>query len=87
MNKTIPLLLDAGNIIFTVAVFPQLYKTYQNRHSLKDLSIFSFIFITIATVCFFMAGILIRAYFTIILTGFNVFYNLLTVYWIWRCKK
>jgi len=85
--KLVPLLLDMGNIAFAIGTFPQLHRTYVNRHSLKDLSIKAFILFTIATGIFFIVGLLTGAWFTIALTTFNIFYNLLTVYWIWRARK
>lgn len=76
------MLCDVGNTIYFIATLPQLHRTYNNRHKLKDLSIQSFILYTIASLVFICAGILMRAPVTVGLCTFNVFYNLLTIHWI-----
>lgn len=78
---------DLGNIIFFIATFPQLKKTIQNRKQLKDLSPMAFLGYTLATVCFWINSIWMRAYFALALTSFNIVYNLITIYWILKARR
>lgn len=82
----VPYLLDIGNIIFFIATLPQLLQTYENRYELKDLSKIGFSLMAVGTVFFLVVAVITHAYATIALTAFNIIYNLITVYWIVRCK-
>lgn len=86
MNVYVPILLDIGNILFFIGSLPQLYRTYTNRHELRDLSLYGWTTHIFATMCFFVSGILTGAIFTAILTGFNIGYATITVYWIYRSR-
>jgi len=86
MSAYVPILLDIGNILFFIGSLPQLYRTYQNRRQLKDLSFYSWLIQIFASVCFFTAGILTGAWFTVTLTGFNILYGEITVTWIHRAS-
>jgi uncharacterized protein with PQ loop repeat len=78
---------NLGNIIFALASLPQLKVTYQNRKSLKDLSATSFIFYSVATLCFLTVSLLIGAYAAAVIQTSLICYNVLTIYWILRSKK
>jgi len=84
MSVSVALLLDLGNILFFLASLPQLFKTYKRRHELRDLSITSWVIQILASVCFFSAGWISGAWFTVALNGFNMAYAGVTAYWIYR---
>lgn len=82
MSVSVPILLDLGNILFFLGSLPQLYRTYQRRQKLQDLSIASWVIQIFASVCFFSAGALSGAWFTMAVNGFNVTYAGVTAHWI-----
>lgn len=82
MSVSVPILLDLGNILFFLGNLPQLYKTYQRRKKLRDLSIYSWVIQIFASICFFSAGVLTGALFTVVLNAFNIGYAGVTAYWI-----
>lgn len=84
VSVSVPLLLDLGNILFFIGSLPQLYRTYQRRRELRDLSIYSWVIQIFASICFFSAGVLTGAGFTVVLNAFNIGYAGLTAYWIHR---
>jgi uncharacterized protein with PQ loop repeat len=86
-RMSVPLLLDLGNILFFIGNLPQLYRTFQRRHELRDLSIASWMIHIFASVCFFFAGVLSGAWFSVALNGFHVAYSGVTAYWINRAYQ
>lgn len=86
MSVSVPILLDLGNILFFTASLPQLYRTYQRRHELQDLSIMSWVIQIFASIAFLAAGMLSGAWFAMILNAFNMTYAGITVYWIDRAR-
>lgn len=86
LSISVPFLLDLGNILFFVGSLPQLYRTYQRRSELSDLSIYSWVIQIFASICFFSAGVLTGAGFTVVLNAFNIGYAGLTAYWI-NCAR
>lgn len=87
MQISVPLLLDLGNILFFIGSLPQLYRTYQRRHALRDLSLYSWVIQIFASLCFFSAGVLTGAGFTVVLNTFNIAYAGCTAYWIHRAHN
>jgi len=83
---SVPILLDLGNILFFVGNLPQLYRTYQRRQQLRDLSIYSWVIQIFASICFLTAGLLTGAAFTVVLNAFNIAYAGVTAYWIHRAR-
>jgi uncharacterized protein with PQ loop repeat len=86
MSVSVALLLDLGNILFFISSLPQLYRTYQRRHELQDLSIASWIIQIFASICFFSAGMLSGAWFAVAVNVFNITYAGVTAYWINRAR-
>ena len=86
MSISVPILLDLGNILFFTASLPQLYRTYQRRRELRDLSITSWVIQIFASIAFFVAGLLSGAWFAVVLNAFNMSYAGITVYWIHRAR-
>ena len=86
MSVSVALLLDLGNILFFLASLPQLYRTYQRRRELQDLSIASWVIQIFASVCFLSAGWISGAWFTVALNAFNMTYAGVTAYWIQRAR-
>ena len=86
MSVSVALLLDLGNILFFLASLPQLYRTYQRRYELQDLSIASWLIQICASICFFSAGLLSGAWFAVALNIFNMTYAGVTAYWIHRAR-
>jgi uncharacterized protein with PQ loop repeat len=86
MSVSVALLLDVGNILFFISSLPQLYRTYQRRHTLRDLSIVSWLIQIVASICFLSAGMLSGAWFAVALNVFNIAYAGVTAYWINRTR-
>jgi len=83
------ILLDLGNILFFVATFPQLRKTYKYRNNpetLEGVSMYTFIGFILATICFILAGFLIGGILTVILGIINIMTFALQLYWKLRLR-
>jgi uncharacterized protein with PQ loop repeat len=87
MSTSVPVLLDLGNILFFLGNLPQLYRSYQHRHTLRDLSIYTWVIQIFAALCFCSAGIVTGAWFAVILNGFNIAYGGVTAYWINQARS
>ena len=77
----IGLLLDIGNIIFTMANLPQIVTAIKNRKNLKGLSEKMLIGYIIATICFFLASLISGGYVAVGCCIFNWIIYLLQLYW------
>lgn len=58
MSVSIPILLDLESILFLTASLPQLYRTDQLRHKLRELYIMSWVIQIFAPGSFLAAGML-----------------------------
>ena len=74
-------LLDLGNVLFTIGCLPQIYTTFKNRHSLKDINYYSQGIFTISTAIFVIADLYLGAYIALTLCSFNIFANIWNIYW------
>ena len=83
----IGLLLDLGNIVFTIGSLPQIYSSFKYRYKLKGLSISSFVLYIIATLCFLPVMVWTNAWIAFICGCFNIFSFLWNVYWILRLRN
>ena len=54
-----------SGVLFTVELWPQIYKTYRSRKA-KDISIFFLITCMVAYICFIISSILIKNWFLVI---------------------
>jgi len=79
-------ILDVGNIIFFVANFPQIITAYKNRKNLQGLSSKMLFGYMIATIFFFMAGLITGGIMTAILCAINEVIFGTQLYWKWRHK-
>jgi len=83
----IGLLLDLGNIIFTIGSLPQMYSSFKYRHRLKGLNPFTFIGYTIATLFFLPVMIWTNAWIAFGCGSLNIISFIWNIYWIWRLNK
>jgi len=58
----IGLLLDIGNIIFTIGSLPQIYRSFRYRENLKGLDPWTLIAYSIATVVFLPTMVLTKCF-------------------------
>jgi uncharacterized protein with PQ loop repeat len=77
----IGLLLDIGNIIFTVANFPQIVTAIKNRRNLRGLSSKMLIGYMIATLFFFLVALLSYGYIAVGCCVFNWIFYAVQLYW------
>jgi len=85
----VPILLDAGNIIFFAAGVPQLWATWKNRNHperLRGLSTKMLIGYITSFIFFGAIGLITDGYFTFVLNIINIIFFLLQVYWKRRGK-
>jgi len=75
------LILDIGNIIFTIANIPQIVTAIKNRKNLRGLSSGLLAGYMFATCFFFTAGVLTGGYMTAILSAFNEVLYAVQLYW------
>jgi len=81
------LLMNIATILFFLASFPQLRRTYQNRKNLKDLSLLNFLLAWTGCTLMGVVGFLIQAWITVAIEFWHVFYNGATLYWLIKYRK
>ena len=80
-------ILDIGNIIFFIASFPQMINAFHNRKNLRGLSAGLLFGYMIATIFFFIAGLMVGGYFVMVLSAINEVFFGVQLYWKYKYKN
>jgi len=84
--NTIGLLLDIGNIIFTITSLPQVYSSFKHRNKLKGLNPLTYLGYIIATLVFLVVMAWTEAWISFMCGCFNIFTFSWNIIWIIKQK-
>ena len=80
-------LLNVGTAIGFFSFMPQMYRTFMNRNTLKDISLLSQLMAATAIGCFTIFALMNEVWLTFAMDFVQVLYSLLTVFLILRARR
>jgi len=91
MSDSVATLIDAANVLFTVANLPQVIEVFRNRKVLKGLSKWTYLLYVVGSILFLSAFFLIGAGLSFFLGCFNLIFYAWVLFWVvkkeWREKR
>jgi len=83
----ISLLIDIASVLGIMGSLPALIRIYRNRKTLKDISLLACTLYNISSCVNITVGILVGAWFSVVINAWYITVHLLSIYWIWRKRR
>jgi len=81
------LLMNAGTFLSTAAAAPSMIAVLKNRNRLKGFSLSGTLMRIAAISCFTVGQAILRIWPSVILDILLVIYNLIVLFYVWRCRN
>ena len=81
------ILMNVGTLLTAVAALLSMIAILKNRNKLKGFSVWATILRLIAISCFTGGQIILKVWLSAILDVLLIVYNLVVLYYVWRCRR